>query len=71
MTNSRKKRFVKIISMVLVMAMVFTTALSVEAKTKKTKISASTLSDGLQFLMQDMPYNGAKSIIKKFYTNIF
>ena len=66
MANSRKKRFVKIISMVLVMAMVFTAALSVEAKTKKTKISASKLQDGQQFTMIDMPYNGAKSIIKKY-----
>ena len=66
MRSFRRKQFVKIISMALAMALIFTSALSIEAKTKKTKISASTLNEGLQFTMTNMPYNGAKSIIKKY-----
>ncbi|MBP3234987.1 MAG: hypothetical protein J6M65_11275 [Eubacterium sp.] len=62
----KKKMIAKMIAIFLVAIIVFTSVTDVEAKTKKIKISSSTLEKGKQFTLVNMPYNGTKSIIKKF-----
>ena len=62
----RNRLITRILALILVAVFIITSATEAEAKTKKTKISSSTLEKGKQFTMVNMPYNGTKSIIKKY-----